>query len=342
MPACVLFAGPDPRYRRDVKEPRLIPDEQRAANAPQSLPGDAVSVVPPAEPPRRSPVAPWLPIAIVVGVVLVLIAVFALLSRGGDRAFTPNAGATDQPVLEVRLVPTLYPLRDPLWTIYAYVEGPLYTVFLDGSMIVGQPFTPPTMLRVPSVVDIGTDAVADVIAAAEAVGLPDITTEVDENAADPLYGTSRDVYWAFRYTDEAGNHELSVFSLDTAAEILPDEKYTTLYDLYFQLATLAYDAPALGDMPVERIEVMVGASVQADSVSGFEAAPWPLDETVTDLPEYVDGIRCTVVTDSDATSLRDLLTSLAADTPFHEGDRWHMVMTRALVPGEPGCRLAAA
>jgi hypothetical protein len=213
---------------------------------------------------------------------------------------------------------------------------------LDGRLVVGRQSRPSTLLRVPSVVDIGTDRVTEVIAAVRAAGLPDVTTEVDDAAADPMYGTSRGTYWTFHYADKAGDHELAVFSLDTAIQILPDEKYVTLYDLYFQLATWAGEAPELGKLPVERIELMVVASVEAGSVTGFDPAPWPLDQAVAELPEYTSGIRCTVATGPEVAGLHDLLTSLAVDTPFAQGDRWYGVMARALVPGEPGCRLPAA
>ena len=156
---------------------------------------------------------------------------------------------------------------------------------------------------------------------------------------DTLSGLSGDVYWTFRYVDKAGDHELAILSLDTAAQTLPDERYITLHDLYVQLQTWAFEAPGLGELPVERIEVMVVTSVEAGSVAGFDPAPWPLDQTVAELPEYLAGIRCTVATGSDVVGLRDLFTSLPADTPFAEGDQWHAAMARALVPGEPGCRL---
>ena len=231
------------------------------------------------------------PHEVAVAVALVAIAAVALLAREGDEAFTPDGSAGDQPVLEVRFAGVTGNIPSAVYT-----EGPVYTVMLDGRLVVGQQSRPSTLLRVPSVVDIGTDRVAEVIATARAIGLPDVTDEVDEAVVDTLSGPSGDVYWTFRYVDKAGDHELAILSLDTAVQTLPDERYITLHDLYFQLQTWAFEAPGLGELPVERIEVMVVTTVEAGSVAGFDPAPWPLDQTVAELPEYFAGIRCTVVT----------------------------------------------
>lgn len=318
------------------------PDMPTDAQPPSSEP---ISVARPDGPPERRSIPPWLPIATVVGVALFVVAALALFSGRGNPVFTPAADAGDQPVLDVRLSPATFPESSSHFGWLAYAEGPTYTVMLDGRLIVGRmTWDSPTMLRVPSVVDIGVDRVAEVIAAAEQAGLPDIDTEVDETAADPMFGTSHDVNWMFRYTDDAGDHELAVFALDAALEFFPSERYTTLFDLYRDLGFWAYeDAPSLGDLDVERIEMMVGTSVRADPAAADDvSAPWPLKEAVVELPLYVDGIRCIVVAGEDVDRLRDFLMSLPDGTPLAEGDQWHLVMARALVPGEAGCLLPAA
>jgi hypothetical protein len=251
---------------------------------------------------------------------------------GQDEPFTPSVDAGDQPVLEIRLVDT-----SPEWP--SYPEGPVYTVMLNGRLVVGQQQLPETMLRVPLVVDIGLDRVTEVIEAAQEIGLPAITTEIDEKAADPLQGSPNYPYWTFLYTDTTGTHELAVLDLDTAAQLLPDERYAKLFDLYVQLATWANEGTELGDLPVDRIEVMVMTSAESGSVTAPEPVPWPLEQPVAELPTYIAGIRCTVVTGPDVTELRDLLMSLPLDTPLADRDRWHATIARALIPGEPGCRL---
>ena len=96
-----------------------------------------------------------------VAALLVLVAVISACSSTQDNreAFTPDGSAGNQPVLEVRFAGVTGNIPSAV-----YAEGPVYTVMLDGRLVVGQQSKPSTLLRVPLVVDIGTDRVAEVIA----------------------------------------------------------------------------------------------------------------------------------------------------------------------------------
>jgi hypothetical protein len=241
----------------------------------------------------------------------------------------PTPGDPDERILVVHrgggLVPPEFLLdRLPLYTLYAdgrlVYEGARPAIF-PGPLL-------PRLIRV----DIGAEGMADVLAAVDAIGLPDITELHNNDAINQVAdGPQTEV----SYFDESGEHFFSVYSLQIADHT--NEQVLKLRDLMTLLDRLTATSPDGSPFPVERLQVIVSAQTANTDDPLAVVEPWPLSMPPGQMTEYDFALRCGVVNVAEEPGVLETFEAAHQMTFFESDGVAHRLTVRPLLTGEEGC-----
>ena len=133
----------------------------------------------------------------------------------------------------------------------------------------------------------------ELLAAVDAVGLPELTELYNTDAADRVADAPNTVAI---YFDEKGEHLYSVYALEIVEST--DPRARELRDLVGLLDRLAVTSRDPGPFPIERLQVV--ANVQSDpDHPKATVEPWPLSIAAEDMDEIRFALRCAVVEVAD-------------------------------------------
>lgn len=233
----------------------------------------------------------------------------------------------DQRILEVRYEGGFAPVE------FLFSQTPRFTLYGDGRLIFEGPtpaIFPGPLLPNLQVVDIGVDGLNDVLAAVEASGLPAITEEFNNDAANFVADAANTV---ITYTDDNGDHLYDVYALGITDD---DPQLTSLMRIVNVLDQLSTTAPDAGEYTVDRMQVIVGPAFSDGVDATIE--PWPLAIAPADVPDFVVDLKCTVIDGEEAASVLPIFQAANQSTFFEDGGTEYRLTVRPLLAGEAGCQ----
>lgn len=213
-------------------------------------------------------------------------------------------------------------------------RGPTYTLLADGRLIYEGPVIaiyPGPLLPNYQISRIDDDQMSRVIDLVDAIGLPEITYEIDDSAAGLVADATTEVvtYW-----DEAGEHTYAVYALGIEPD--PADEATAalaeLLELFGQLTAEADEGSYIGD----QVRVVAGpAWVDPDFE---ETEDWPLpDSDFSDWEELPNGWTCKVYGPEVLGLFTDANQATSWIHPDPGVDSKLKLLVRPLHPGEPDC-----
>ena len=252
-------------------------------------------------------------------------------TTGPPTPVTTNPPATVDPTQRLLVVRRGGGLVPPEFLLG---QLPLYALYADGRLVyqgATPAIFPGPLLPAVVQVNIGADGIVDVLAAAAAVGLPDITelynTDANTQVAD---GPNTEV----TYYDENGEHFFSVYALEIAEQ--KDPQVLRLGELVTLLDRLTATATSTQPFLTERLQVISRQQEVPDNDFAV-VADWPLTITPEQMPEADFALRCAVVeVAADPGSLLALQDAHEM-TFFDSNGSVYRLTVRPLLDGEPGC-----
>ena len=169
------------------------------------------------------------------------------------------------------------------------------------------------------------------IGAVNAANLPNITEEVNNDAAQFVADAPDTI---ITYTDENGDHVYRVYALGITDDV---PELNSLLRIVDTLGALAFEAETTEDYDVERIQVIVAeASNAGDADATIE--PWPLTTASGEVPDFVVGLKCTVLEGDEAAAALPVFEAADQLTFFEDGGAVYRFTVRPLLDGELGCQ----
>jgi hypothetical protein len=269
---------------------------------------------------------------------LMLIAVLALVlaacgggdDSGGDGTTTTTLGLDpDEVLLRIDDVGGFVPVEFNLNRMPRYLLTADGTLYSQGPQI--EIFPGPLLPNIQRTM-IGDDDIAALVDLVEAMGLPSIDDETNDEAANFVADASTTV---ISYFDAAGAHRYRVYALGMGE--ITDERASILLDITLTLDQLTLEGEPLDPYTGDRVQVWVTPGTpNQEGLSTIE--PWPsFMPAPAEIPVVFQEFRCIVVGQAAATEA--LATFAAANqlTLWQEGDDLYSFLARPLLPGEEGC-----
>jgi hypothetical protein len=251
---------------------------------------------------------------------------FALVLAACGAEDSGGEWGPGDPVLQIKSEGSLMPME------LAMNTGPAYTVLGDGRLVfMGvQTLQFPGPLIPPYMAARFTESQMDaVLAMVGRMGLPEITDETDDSAANLIADASTEI---ITYWDEEGAHRYAVFALGFEEE--PSDRNETFLELVQTLSDFALQAPAVSYEP-ETVRIVAGPGTIDPQFS--DTRPWPLpDDDLEQWSQLDNGWYCR---DFDA-SVVDAMGDANSATTWEHPDGMSDPMTflvRPVLPGEEGC-----
>ena len=273
--------------------------------------------------------------------ILPLVLLFALLTAcgsddGGDTTVTTQApGTTAAPDGPARMLLRVSDEGGFVPLEVALNQAPSFTLLTDGTLIFqgATPaiFTGPLLPNLEQVT-LTADQMDDIRVLIDAIGLPDITDYVNNDANNFVADASSTVA---TYVDDDGvTHRMSVYALGLQQE-MPDE-LANLALLREKLDSFSYEGPAGKPYDSDRfiVRVLEGGSFDPQ----FEdVRPWEFTFEPGPVPIQMPDIPCQVLEGDDATGARAQLADATQVTQWEHATGTFSVLARDLMPGESGC-----
>lgn len=271
-----------------------------------------------------------------------LIAVTALVLAacgGGDDTggSTPSDDVTtttvsmvdpDAVIVRIDMGGGFVPIEYNLNLMAAYLLTGDGTLYSQGPMI---EIYPGPMLPNIQRTGIGADGVEAVLDLVEALGLPEMTDEVNDEAAAFVAdaGTT-----SITYFDDTGSHRYSVYALGISE--IKDQRAGILGDLLLTLQSLISEGDILDPYTGDRVQVWVAPGLPTDD--GLSSVqPWPLPMAAAEVPAVFQDFGCVVLQGDDAAAALTVFAGANQLTLWEEGADLYRFLARPLLPGEDGC-----
>lgn len=262
---------------------------------------------------------------------ITLIMVLAVAGAACDNVATPDTlplpDDPDAVVLEVRHEGGFAPIE------FVYNPLPAYILLADGRLLYQRPqidIFPSPMLPSVQQVQLGADGVAQVLDLVQAIGLPDITEEFNNDASAFVADASTT---AITYFDAAGSHKFSIYALgitdNRSGRVELAQRLTALLD------TLAGTAQTSEPYQVDRLQILVTEAFEHElSVT----QPWNLPFAVADTRSVAQGgVRCIALDGTAAQQALSIFAEAHQLTFFEDAGSVLRLIVRPLLPGEAGC-----
>jgi hypothetical protein len=214
-------------------------------------------------------------------------------------------------------------------------QAPSFTLLTDGTLIFQGAIPaifPGPLLPNMQQVKLASDQMDDIQVLIDAIGLPNMTDYVNNDAANFVADAGTTVA---TYLDNAGvSHRMSVYALGIQ-EQMPDE-LGNLVLLTEKLDTFTYEGPAGEPYLSDRfiVRVLEGGSFDPQ----FEdVRPWEFTFEPGPVPIQMPDIPCQVLEGEAATDARALLSDATQVTQWEHATGTFTVLGRDLLPGESGC-----
>jgi hypothetical protein len=214
-------------------------------------------------------------------------------------------------------------------------QAPSFTLLTDGTLIyqgaIPAIFPGPLLPNLQQVT-LTADQMGDVRVLIEAIGLPDITDYINNDASKFVADAANTVA---TYVDDAGDiHRMSVYALGLEQD-MPDD-LANLALLRNTLDRFTYEGPAGEPYVSDRFVVRV---LQGGSFDGeFEdVRPWEFDFEPGPAPIQWPDIPCDVLEGDAAVAARTMLADATQVTQWEHSTGTFTVLARDLLPGETGC-----
>jgi len=268
-----------------------------------------------------------------------LLALFAAAcgaDDAGDTTVTTQApGTTAPPDGPARMLLMVTNEGGFLPLEVALNQAPAFTLLTDGTLIF-QGATPAIFpgALLPSLqrVTLTADQMKDIRVLIDAIGLPDITDYVNDDANNFVADASSTVA---TYVDDAGvSHRMSVYALGLQQD-MPDE-LANLALLRDKLDTFSFEGPAGEPYASDKliVRVLEGGNFGAE----FEdVRPWDFNFEPGDEPIQMPDIPCQVLEGDAAEAARALLVDATQVTQWEHASGTFTVLARDLMLGEDGC-----
>jgi hypothetical protein len=250
---------------------------------------------------------------------------------GGQSSRDP-----DEPILQVRFEGGFAPIE------FILAQGPRYTLLGDGRLISEGPVIaifPGPLLPNYLVTHVGDDDMDRILALVEEIGLPNMTSEVDNSARDFVADASTEVvtYW-----DDEGTHQYAVYALG----IEPIEPGTTkpMNSAFSELLQTLDQATAKADaVPYEpeRVRVLAGVAMAPVDPEFEDIRPWPLgDDDPADWDEVQLQWRCNTYGPKIMDTFKGAtqVTEWLHPNPMMDAPAFSLLV-RPLHPGEEDCEI---
>jgi hypothetical protein len=217
---------------------------------------------------------------------------------------------------------------------FALNRPPTYTLLTDGTLIFQGPQPgafPGPVLPGMQQTNLTADQMKDIQVLIEATGLPDVVDLVNNDASNFVADATSTVAV---YTDpDGGVHRISIYALGIV-EDMPDEMAnlsllrTTLEELAFSGGSDLYTSDEL------IIRTLEGGGIDEEFA---DVRAWAFDFDPKDGAELENQFPCFVLTGTDATAARTLLSDASMATQWEHETGTFGVLGRDLLPGEAGC-----
>lgn len=260
---------------------------------------------------------------------LVMTTVAALsLSACGSDTSGPTPGGPDGLLIRIEHVGGFVPIE------VAASRGPTFTLTTDGKLVAPGAVNAiyPGPLVFPNFESqLISSEMSQIQTLIERIGLPGMDDEVEDDLSGFLADATTTV---ITYWDSNGEHRFSVYGLGVGDSF--SEAARTLVELQDTLQDLTWERQPSPYVP-EKVQVLVGESMQDVDEMFVDVRPWPLPETdITSWPEVTAGWRCATF----GPEVLDVLESATQVTTWVNPNATDEVLTiiaRALHPGEDDC-----
>ena len=272
--------------------------------------------------------------------ILIAILTLALLAAAcgaddGSDTTTQPPGTTAPPEGPARMLLMVSNEGGFLPLEVALNQSPSFTLLTDGMLIfrgaIPAIFPGPLLPNLQQV-KLTADQMNDVRVLIDAIGLPDITDYVNNDANSFVADASSTV--AIYVDDDGVTHRMSVYALGLQ-EDMPDE-LANLSLLAEKLDSFSYEGPA-GE-PYNADTVIVRVLEGGNFGAEFEdVRPWEFAFEPGEVPIQMPDIPCHVLEGDSADAVLALLAGATQVTQWEHTNGTFTVLGRGLLPGETGC-----
>lgn len=249
-----------------------------------------------------------------------------LAACGGSGGASSDVGP-DEALIQITSEGGFVPVEFALGT------GPRFTVLGDGTVI----FAGVTTLEFPGrlvppymTAQLSDGQLSALLAMVDDIGLPELTDETDDSAADFLADASTEVV---RYWDSNGEHRYAVYALGSEED--PSEQNQAFLDLISTLDQFTAQSAGEPYQP-ERVRVLAGPG--AENPDFPDLRPWPLDEEWGRWEALANGWQCRAYGDEVLATFEEATQATTWEMPDGGFDfDPATLLVRPLHPGEPDC-----
>jgi hypothetical protein len=210
---------------------------------------------------------------------------------------------------------------------------PRYSLFSNGMLFyaggIPEIYPGPLLPNVLGVQLEDTD-VADIQAAIETLGLPDITEEINNDASASVADASTLVA---TYYDEAGSHRYGVYAFGLGG--FADPRVEDLGNLVLLLDQIVAELPGEPEEP-SRVQLYVGEAQFIDEQFAT-IEPWAFDFDPTALTPEPFGFACTVLEEPEGTDAWFTFTTANQQTFYEKDGVEYKLIPLPLFYDQPGC-----
>jgi hypothetical protein len=214
---------------------------------------------------------------------------------------------------------------------------PRFSVYADGTMLVPGPvpaiYPGPILMPLQSVPLSDADLVS-LMEAIEAVGLPSIGREIDDTLASRVADATTTI--ASYFDADGAEHVYGAYALGLVDDEPPRDSTTKLGALVELLDDFVAN-PGGGGFEADPIQLWINENPSVDP-DFTQTLTWPLDIVPGDFePEGDFGLGCHVLAgDAAQEAIAAFNAANQATVWDYEGTEYQLI-TRVLLPGEPGC-----
>ncbi len=219
----------------------------------------------------------------------------------------------------------------------AYHPSPRFVLYADGRLLFPGPIPeifPGPQVHPFQVVQLTKAQMADVIAAVETTGLPDLSDEryiAEEGVAD-----AADTVFVY---DDGEKHRVAIYALELAGE--NDPVIAPYVELSRVLDDLAFSGGQPEDFEADRYQVVITSSFGVENEDLATVQPSPLSTPIADIPLGGFGeLRCITLSGDEAATAGEVFAAANQMTFFEDGGETYRFTVRPLAPHEEGCPTA--
>jgi len=259
--------------------------------------------------------------------VIASLSVALLLAACGEGGGASSDVGPDEALIQITSEGGFVPVEFALGT------GPRYTVLGDGTVI----FAGVTTLEFPGrlvppymTAQLSDSQLNALLAMVDDIGIPEMTDETDDSAADFVADASTEV---IRYWDSNGEHRYAVYGLGIEED--PSEQNQAFLEL---ISTLDQFTAQSGGEPYqpERVRVLAGPGTENPDFP--DLSPWPLDEEWGQWEALANDWQCRVYGDEVLATFEEATQATTWEMPDGGFDfDPATLLVRPLHPGEPNC-----